>query len=220
MLPKDGTARIGGQVVSGFDNLIPPRLLANLDTLSQSMTEVAADMHQLLQPRTVEAVDHPGATTRPELGNLSTIAQRMDALLRRMNELLKPGEGDVAATLANLRKVSENAIEISKTMQEFSTEAVQVAKSANGTFQVATTQLDRVGESLFDNSARLAKGLDSLNQALALIAEGKGTAGKLLNDPALYESLLLASDRLHGAIIDLQSLLRKWEAEGIGLKLK
>ena len=127
---------------------------------------------------------------------------------------------DVAATLANLRKASENAIEISRTMQDFATRAVDVAKTANGAFHVATTQLDRVGESLYDNSARLAKGLDSLNRALAQLAEGKGTAGKLLNDPALYESLLLASDRLHGAIIDLQALLRKWEAEGIGLKLK
>ena len=220
MLPKDGSARISGLIVSGFENLIPPRMLADFNTLSQSMTAVAADMHQLLQPRSVEAVDHPGASTRPEFGNLSTIAQRMDALLKRMNELLKPGEGDVAATLANLRKASEDAIEISRTMQEFSNQAVAVAKSANGAFHVATTQLDRVGESLFDNSNRLAKGLDSLNKALALIAEGKGTAGKLLNDPALYESLLLASDRLHAAIIDLQALLRKWEAEGIQLKLK
>ena len=156
----------------------------------------------------------------------------MDLLLARMNELLA-AQGDVGQTLANARRLSESALEIARTIQDFSSRAVLVADSANATFHAATTQVERIGDEaaatmqtanaqlkrigddLHGNSTQLAQSLDTLNKALTAIAEGKGTAGKLLNDPALYETLLLAGDRLHKTIIELEQLVKQWRAEGV-----
>jgi len=227
ILPKDGQAVLQGQVVSGMERLFP----------AAALRQVVEDMHQLLQPLSPEEIDRRAAASQPANGNLSTVVQRLDQVIERMNVLLA-GHGDIAVTLANLHKVSANAVEISETFKDFANRAVLVADSANVAFRTATTQLDRIGgdagaamqtanaqlkrigDAMYDNSAQLAKALDTLNRALSQIAEGKGTAGRLLNDPALYESMLLATDRLHKTIIDMQALVQKWQAEGMQIKLK
>ena len=54
---------------------------------------------------------------------------------------------------------------------------------------------------------------------LQKINSGKGTAGQLVNDPKLYESLVDSSQELNATIKDLKRLVQQWEQEGISLKM-
>lgn len=221
MLPRDGTAKLVGEVRTGFEGLIPT-------DVRQSLVLLADDLHVLFRPQSLAATDAV-ATTGPDgrliaatqpVGNISTVVQRMDQTLRRMNELLDARHGDVSMLLANMRQASEDAKTVTASLKTFADRAVVVANNADQTFQTATTQLKRVGDALVDNSVKLSASLDNLNKSLAAVADGKGTAGRFIHDPALYENMLLAADRLHKTIIELQELAKQWQAEGVRIKLK
>ena len=55
----------------------------------------------------------------------------------------------------------------------------------------------------------------TLNEA----REGKGTVGQLMSNPALYNNMRDASERLNAAMRELQILFEKWNTTGIELNL-
>jgi hypothetical protein len=52
------------------------------------------------------------------------------------------------------------------------------------------------------------------------VDKGQGTAGQLVNDPKLYQSLNDTARQLDKTVADLQRLIEQWEQEGIDLRLK
>ena len=60
--------------------------------------------------------------------------------------------------------------------------------------------------------------LQELEQVLIAVRSGKGTMGRLMQDPALYEGLSDAAKRLDDALIKLNLLLDKIRAEGLGVE--
>jgi hypothetical protein len=60
--------------------------------------------------------------------------------------------------------------------------------------------------------------LQELEQVLIAARSGKGTMGRLMQDPALYEGLSDAAKRLDDALIKLNLLLDKIRAEGLGVE--
>ena len=61
--------------------------------------------------------------------------------------------------------------------------------------------------------------LDRFQSVATKVDQGQGTAGKLINDPKLYEALLDSSQELSLTIKDLKRLVEQWEQEGVSLKL-
>ena len=66
----------------------------------------------------------------------------------------------------------------------------------------------------------MSKLLDQANVITAKINDGQGTAGKLVNDPKLYEGLVDTTTQLNATVKDLQRLIQQWEQEGVALKLR
>ena len=62
--------------------------------------------------------------------------------------------------------------------------------------------------------------MDQFQSIAEKVEKGQGTAGALVNDPKLYESLVDTSRELNLTIKDLQRLVQQWEQEGVTLKLK
>ena len=60
----------------------------------------------------------------------------------------------------------------------------------------------------------------ALHKTLAKINSGQGTAGKLLHDPKLYNSLVETTGQLDNLLRDLRKLAAKWDKEGVGIELK
>ncbi|MCD4823297.1 MAG: MlaD family protein [Phycisphaerae bacterium] len=87
-------------------------------------------------------------------------------------------------------------------------------------FASTSQQADQLMRKLITDAENIDKLLASIQKQVDKINEGKGTAGKLLNDPQLYNNLLSVTEQMEGLIKDFRRLSRKWEKKGVGIKLK
>ena len=84
----------------------------------------------------------------------------------------------------------------------------------------ASKRFDELAEKLIDDADRLGKVLTSLHRVTVKIETGEGTAGKLLNDPELYNGLVDATQQLKDTLEKLSALLAEWKEKGVKMKLK
>lgn len=188
-LPKDGSARIDGQMVPILDQLLPKHMQATLEKATRDIGELAAAMKPavenltlLLESRNVEKVDMQQATA-----NLATVIQRFDATLKHVNEVLgdPDNQANLSATLANMRAMSESGVTLMQNLGEMSVGGKEVVANVNVLAQRLITAAD-------DMSGVLMR----MDHSLVLINEGEGTAGLMLRDNRLYEELVLTTRRM------------------------
>jgi len=127
---------------------------------------------------------------------------------------------DIRASVADIRKASENARNITET-------ADKVAKKLDASVTNIGTTIDQAQADLQDvaklTKARLAEASTLLSQANEITTKlntGKGTAAQLVNDPKLYEGLVDTTAQLNATIKDLKRLIQQWEEEGVTVKLR
>jgi len=213
MLPIDGSAEIRGEArlregLAGqlADQLAEPlrkleRVTDSFEQLSREWVEVGRNINLLVQPRDPQEVDDG-----EQLGNLASMIVRADArmaelrgVMEQLNGVLdglqswvgdEQIRGDVTATLANARELTANLNE-------------QVSALSRRYIAVADD---------------LSRTIDTLNQTFELARSGEGTVGKLLNDPALYDNLNDATERLKLVMDEVNLLLEQFRTEGIPLE--
>lgn len=88
------------------------------------------------------------------------------------------------------------------------------------TIDKSTTHIDELSKQANTRMDDLGKLLAQANEITTKINNGNGTAGKVLNDPRLYESLAETAAKLNDTVKDIQRLIQQWEQEGVTLKLK
>jgi ABC-type transporter Mla subunit MlaD len=94
-------------------------------------------------------------------------------------------------------------------------------------FEPALESIDEISENvrllsgnLVETSGHLSTLLITLNRSAKKIDSGTGTAGMLINDPALYEELLLVSRQLNAALLEYTNLAKEWQENGVEVKMK
>jgi len=206
-LPRDGKAEIVGGLVPMLDQLLPPQMQDTLTTataqigrLADALTPVAADMHRLLDVRTIDEVDRDKA--QKLTANLYTAVQRLDTTLKSLNLIVgDPGNREnFAATLANVRRTSDDFAQLTKEFRGSLGKWDQTLDTVN-------TNVDSTGRKLAQVADSADRLMRTAQQTFVLMNEGKGTAGLFLNDNRLYESLVLTADRLSRAIDDLREVM-------------
>lgn len=99
--------------------------------------------------------------------------------------------------------------------------------NARGLTDKLTASVDRLSNSLSDGVSALRSRYVALADDLAgavgslrAFADSArtGTVGKLVKDPALYDNLNDATERLQKALDDLRLLVQKWKAEGLPVR--
>lgn len=219
-LSKDGTAIIPGEMASMLADVLPPdfansfqRTVDNIGNLAASATPVADNLEQLLSRRTVMSVDEPGAADRGVTPNLSTAVERLDALLANLNVVLGDVnvQGDVKAVATNLRSASED---LKQTVTLWKTESQRISDNVNEGVDRTEDQLHRALMNFTDLADRLDRVAGNLDTITTRIAEGQGTAGKLVNDPRLYEAATLSFDRLSELLGTINRIAGKIEEDG------
>jgi phospholipid/cholesterol/gamma-HCH transport system substrate-binding protein len=134
---------------------------------------------------------------------------------------------DFKATIANARELSEQAKSIAQKLDDAANDLPQLSMDARETMDAARAQIQRAG----DNVESLAKQmgqrltqiaglLDQFQSIAGKIDAGQGSAGALLNDPRLYESLVDTARELNATVRDLKRLVEQWEQEGVSMKLR
>ncbi len=192
-LATDGLAVVDGQPAMDFSEVANQmaRLTDQFQGLSSEWTLVGENINLLVGQRSTGEVDDGDA-----MGNLATVLARAD---QRLAELRTAIEGvnqyvndeelrdDVRSTAANARELSQR---FNDSLDTLRTRYVAVADDLSSVVQSMQKLTDKT-------------------------LEGGGTFGKMMSDPALYENLNDASQRLKAAIDDVRLLVEKWKAEGL-----
>ncbi len=219
MLPTDGTGELVGYVAGGLEELIPRETMKELEeaglaltNLAKALEPVAKDLHELFKPVSVEKLDQATGPSRP-LANISTVVQRFDRSLKSINKIMADpnNQKNLSMIIKNFRTISEQGLVLSAKLNSLTDRLQKLTGSAD-------KKLTTISSALMDNSSKLSTLLDRLNNIAYKADEGKGAIAKWLNDPELYDALVLTTKRLSLALDDLHQLLQQWRVKGLKLQ--
>lgn len=189
------------------------------DLIPRQFGELAAELEKTTHDvRDARLVTHLDETVRAASDVLKSLHDYVaDPKLRE----------DIEKSIATFREVTEKADRAATNIEKFSDNLQRVGDQASSTMEEARATIhktqddvEQINRQLNDRLLQISKLLDSFQSIAAKVDAGKGTAGMLLNDPKLYQSLVDSSRELNATISDLRRLAEQWEQEGVSLKLK
>lgn len=133
------------------------------------------------------------------LDNLNRLLESNEATISGTLTHLNDMTGDMAAVLSseknNLRAAVDNLTAFSEMLGQNAPRIDSIVGSVNRlTAQLSEEEFAR----------RLTESVEGLNALMARIEGGEGTLGRLMDDPALYDSLTVASGNLAALLADLK----------------
>lgn len=133
-----------------------------------------------------------------------------NSLVKNANDILgdQTTKQNFKAILANLSTATEQATETLKQVQEFSAAGTATLKNADA-------GVDKLVIAMVGTTEQLSKTISQLRVLLEKINEGQGTAGKLVNDGRLYESMLESTEQLQVLLTELKSLIAQIKEKGL-----
>ncbi|QDU34473.1 mce related protein [Poriferisphaera corsica] len=174
----------------------------HITELSDTWNQLGQNLSKLSQFESLTDVDDGKA-----VGNLATVLQRADSRLKQFKTVLSGIDSYV-----NDKEIHENFTQTVANARDLTANANQTVTDVKADI----AQLKNRYILLADD---LSKTVNTLQDTLEEAKEGKGTVGQLLANPALYNNMNDASERLRAAMRELQILFEKWNTEGIELNL-
>ena len=216
--PKDVTVQLVGKKANG-GGLLPKELMtafSDFGTLARSLNAL------------IEGQDDSTATSQPAGNGLRGMTVRLSRTLDSIYEITgdKANRENIKETLAGLRSMTD--AENRKALRQALTNLEQFAGKENQKqLRKALRSLASASDGADELMRRLqstADGVSKMTGQLAAVTKkidsGKGTAGKLINDPALYVNLVEAVEQIEALARDLRVLTATWKKEGVAVKLK
>ena len=232
ILPSDGTAQISGTTAEGFagmgarlermfDRNIAAlrgdlkRALDSFDNIGQDFnklssewTKVGQNVNNLVEPRTLEQVEAGDA--KP---NVHTVLARAD---QRLTELRSAIEG--LNDLLGDKQLREDIRQTVRNTKSATAKLDSAAQSAKELTVSIKGNADEISKRLFAVADDLSKTLNSAQKLIEKADSGNGTVGRLMSDPALFNNLNDAVERIGAAADEVKLLIQKWKAEGVPVK--
>jgi phospholipid/cholesterol/gamma-HCH transport system substrate-binding protein len=201
-------ARIGGA------NLLP----REFSDLAKQLTDLSRHLQTSVEDWNKTKVIDKVATT---LDSVHKTVDKFGATSDELRKLLADDQmrGDLKTTLANFREVSGNAKTVAKNLEKLSTDLQKTNADISSVVTKTGTRVDDLSKQLGGRLDQMAGILDRFQSVANKVDRGEGTAGKLINDPKLYEALVDTSQELNLTVKDLRRLVEQWEQEGVSLKL-
>lgn len=164
----------------------------------------------------------------PDVTSLTDSVQTLSASAHEMIASINKIVGDpkvsddIRAALSNARQTLENANKVSARLDKLGESFEKTADSAQTTMgEVQTTvkdargEIKRMSDNLNQRLGQIAESLQRIQSVTQKLDQGQGTAGKLVNDPKLYDALTDTAAELKLTVKDLRRLIQQWEQEGI-----
>ncbi len=224
-LPTNGTATLHATVAS--NSIIPPSFATNFTAirsqfgvLSGKLDRVADDLHMLLKPVSANAMHESGAPdARADMDNISALIHRLNKTVASVNGLLadKKMQGQVREIVSNVAISSTELAATLKRLNATVTRVNHVMDKAGAAAGDIDTAAKTANSRLVTVSLQLTKVLENLNEITTSVAQGHGTAGRLVKDPRLYNALLDLTHRLNKTVDSLHALVKQIKAEGFAL---
>ena len=207
----DGDQLIGS--ISSGSEFVSEETQARLDTLITTVTQLGDTLRGQLVTIPPDQVD-PENKVYP---NITTAVMRFDEAMQNLNVVLGDKENHANLKLA-IKTIAEVSQDIKMAVNESHKLMVDarslVQESSEAVRQLQGTYND-VGIKVRDTADALGKALTEMTRLMNQLNQGKGTAGKILKDPKLYESLAETSENLGLAVKELRELIANLNEHGV-----
>ncbi|MCJ7543149.1 MAG: MlaD family protein [Phycisphaerae bacterium] len=202
-LPNDGTAVLKGE--HRGDGMFPPEL----SQAARDISDLARSLKDALAPTVATGEGEP--TTGPAATGLRGTLDRLNRTLDALHAVLgsEQNQENIEATLARLADAAGKTTEAMEAFREF---ALQARESGG--------KVNDLADKLMRDADDMSRLMVSLEQAVRKVESGKGTLGKMVNDPQLYEAMVAATDQLTDVLTEARQLIETWRRAGMELKLK
>lgn len=117
--------------------------------------------------------------------------QNLESTVKSVDETVNASQKDIVTTVRNVASIAKN-------LEDNNEELSAIFKN----FEAISDSLARVN--FAQTFTTLNNAVIAANEALDKINSGEGTAGKLINDPAVYNNLEDASEQLNRLILDIK----------------
>ncbi len=216
-LPKDKVITLKG--TRKGSGAFPKELKDALKGLS----DLASNLNKLIAPETQPAVEPKDGEKpiQPDTGLKSTVTKlnrALDALYAVLGDT--ENQENIKSSLANLSEASEKGAEAMEALKDFATQAKLSVEEISVPASSAAKRFDELAQKLIESAENVSALMTNLNQAATKIEAGEGTAGKFINDPKLYNSLLDATNQMSDLLEEFRDLVEQWKQRGVEIKMK
>ncbi len=158
-------------------------------------------------------------------GTMVRVNRTLDAMYAVLGDV--DNQRNIKVSMANLAKAAASAIDAMEAIKALANkgtaiadEGAQAIRSVNNLTTQASTDLRALTNKLIDDADKISMLMMTLNKVAMKLDAGEGTAGKLFNDPALYQSLLEMTKEMNTLIKDFDALTKQWKERGVEIKVK
>lgn len=177
--------------------------------------EFGALARDIREQQLIRHVDEAVVSMRLQLEKAGQVIESINGLLGDAKT-----RDDIKSTVAHVRGTSENLDRFSGRLDELTRETNETLKEVRAVAADGRKNLNGFSKQLDDRMHQLGGILTRAESVATKMDQGKGTAGQLVNDPRLYESLVDTSRELGEAVKEMKLLVRQWQDEGLHLKMK
>jgi phospholipid/cholesterol/gamma-HCH transport system substrate-binding protein len=201
-------SNINAQYVGLQLNLLPASLTHTAQQIGNMSEELRVTVKQLRESGAIEDLDKTIKQISVQANKVGDVFGSIQNVLgdSGTQKNLKNAISDLHTTIAKLNTLADS-------LQTASTDATTTIKGAH-------KDIDALSSQIGDRLTQISTILTTMQSVLTKVDTGQGTAGQLVNDPRLYESLVDTSRQLNQTVTDLKRLIEQWEQEGVYLHLK
>ncbi len=155
---------------------------------------------------------------------LNRLVEGISAFVANANEIIGDpnNQENLKATLGNLTDASgelpaaiEQATAMMTDAQKTLEEYRRLAMTGGETLRSTDARIERLVASMVNTSDELGRAVSQLRLVLEKVNRGEGSAGRLINDGRLYESLLESTTQLNVLLKDLNELIDTISEKGL-----
>jgi phospholipid/cholesterol/gamma-HCH transport system substrate-binding protein len=227
-LPTDRVTTI--QAEHKGTGLLPDELRPALEGLAR----LTDNLNDLIAPESkggpaTATAPATGTATAPTTPGVKGMVAKLNRTLDALHAVLGDAENqrNIHDALANIREAAEATSEAMDAMEAFAADARQAAASARRTLddvressRSARQRMEDVSGKLMESAERISELMSTINRIAEKIESGEGTAGRLVNDPDLYNNLLEATREMSRLVTEFRALVETWKETGVPIKVK
>lgn len=182
---------------------------AKIDAFADTYTKLGESLREMVEPRTLADV---AAGKAP---NIRTTLERVDIALESARSWMN--DPALRDSITSITKRADDVLAQAESLVSTWTQTGKDVSTAAAEAKDDVTQLVAEAKEALATGERAA---ESLAAILERINKGEGTAGQLVNNPDLYNSLADAATRLDAALREFQLLAEKYRTEGLPIKFR
>jgi phospholipid/cholesterol/gamma-HCH transport system substrate-binding protein len=241
VVSEDGREDVVIDALIDADPPLPANLHGRIKQTSllggSSMIALEQDETATTRPGAAKSIGHLGSGANLQadfVPDVTSLTDSVEGLSKSAQEMIASinkivGDptvaDDIRASLSNARQTLENANKVSARLDKLGASFEKTADGAQATMgevqitvKDARVEIKRMSDNLNQRLGQIAESLQRIQSVAHKVDQGQGTAGKLVNDPKLYDALTDTAAELKLTVKDLRRLIQQWEQEGI-LKL-